>query len=133
MMLVALFKSLLHTTEGDTVWGKLKQKVVDAAEAPAHVAEGWCESAAEALEAHELAVAEKENEALQAQITAEQAKLDGRTKAAKELKAKLGNTNATGAEQPEGPVAEQSGQQTDGSALPASGTEQPISAEPSST
>jgi hypothetical protein len=89
MMLVALFKSLLHTAEGDTVWGKLKQKVVDAAEAPAHVAEGWYESAAEALEAHELAVLEKENETLQAQITAEQAKLDGRTKAAREAKAKL--------------------------------------------
>lgn len=87
MLMVALFKSLLHTAEGDTVWGKLKQKVVDAAESPAHVAEGWYESAAEALEAHELAVLEKENETLQAQITAEQAKLDGRTKAAREAKA----------------------------------------------
>lgn len=89
MMLVALFKSVLHTTEGDTVWGKLKQKVVETAEAPAHVAEGWYESAAEALEAHELAVLEAENAKLEAQIAAEQTKLDGRTKAAKELKAKL--------------------------------------------
>ena len=97
MMLVALFKSVLHTTEGDTVWGKLRQKVVETAEAPAHVAEGWYESAAEALEAHDLAVLEKENETLQAQITAEQTKLDGRTKAAKEMKARL-------EPQPEAPV-----------------------------
>lgn len=94
-MSIALFKSLLHTTEGDTVWGKLKQKVVDAAEAPAHLAEGWYNDAAEA---HELAVLEAENVKLQEQITAEQTKLDGRTKAAKEMKAKL-------EPQPEQPVA----------------------------
>jgi hypothetical protein len=88
-MSIALFKSILHTDEGETVWGKIRQKVVDAIEAPAHVAEGWYESAAEALEAHELAVLETENAKLQDQITAEQAKLDGRTKAAREAKAKL--------------------------------------------
>lgn len=97
-MSIALFKSLLHTTEGDTVWGKLRQKVVDAAEAPAHLAEGWYNDAAEALEAHELAVLEAENAKLQEQIAAEQTKLDGRTKAAKEMKAKL-------EPQPEQPVA----------------------------
>lgn len=104
-MSIALFKSILHTDEGEAVWGKIRQKVVDAVEAPAHVAEGWYESAAEALEAHELAVAEKENETLQAQITAEQAKLDGRTKAAKELKAKL-SPGADAAPSSSEPVAE---------------------------
>ncbi|TCK87349.1 hypothetical protein B0G74_7888 [Paraburkholderia sp. BL9I2N2] len=94
MMLVALFKSALATTEGESVWGKLRQKVVETAEAPAHVAEGWYESAAEALEAHELAVMEAENAKLQEQIAAEQTKLDGRTKAARQLKAKLDPTDA---------------------------------------
>lgn len=110
MLMVALFKSLLHTPEGETVWGKLKQKVVDASETPAHVAEGWYESAAEALEAHELAVLEKGNETLQAQITAEQAKLDGRTKAAREAKAKAADPAPDAAPsssepQPEAPSA----------------------------
>lgn len=87
-MTVALFKSVLLADEGDTVWDKLKQKVVDAAEAPAHLAEGWYTDAAEALEAHELAKLESDNAKLEANIAAEQVKLDGRTKAAKELKAK---------------------------------------------
>lgn len=97
-MSIAIFKSVLNATEGETVWGKLRQKIVDAAEAPVHLAEGWYNSAAEALEAHELAVLEAENVKLQEQITAEQTKLDGRTKAAKELKAKLGNGSASGAQ-----------------------------------
>lgn len=87
-MTVALFKSVLKTDEGDTVWDKLKQKIVDAAEAPAHIADGWYQDAAEALEAHELAKLEADNAKLEANIAAEQAKLDGRTKAARELKAK---------------------------------------------
>lgn len=88
-MSIAIFKSILTTDEGETVWDKLKQKVIDAAEAPAHLADGWFNSAAEALEAHELAVMEKENAALEAKIATEQTKLDGRTKAAKDLKSKL--------------------------------------------
>lgn len=87
-MTVALFKSVLHTTEGETVWTNLRQKVVEAAEAPAHIAEGWFADAKEALDAHELAKMEADNAKLEAQIAAEQVKLDGRTKAAKDLKAK---------------------------------------------
>lgn len=87
-MTVALFQSVLKTNEGETVWGSLKQKVVDAAEAPAHIAEGWFESAQDALDAHELASLEAENAKLEAKIAEEQVKLDGRSKAARDLKAK---------------------------------------------
>lgn len=87
-MTVALFQSVLKTNEGETVWGSLKQKVVEAAEVPAHVAEGWLEDAKEALADHEIAEIEASNEKLAAQIQSEQLKLDGRTSAAKALKAK---------------------------------------------
>jgi hypothetical protein len=87
-MTVALFQSVLKTNEGETVWGSLKQKVVDAAEAPAHIAEGWFESAQDALDAHELASLEADNAKLEAKIAEEQVKLDGRSKAARDLKAK---------------------------------------------
>jgi hypothetical protein len=87
-MTVALFQSMLKTNEGETVWGSLKQKIVEAAEAPAHITEGWFESAQDALDDHELTKMEGENAKLQEQIAAEQVKLDGRTSAAKALKAK---------------------------------------------
>lgn len=90
-MTIAVFKP------GGEVWGKLEQKVIDMAELPGHIAEGWFEKAQDALDAHDLAKLEAENVALEAQIAAEQAKLDGRTKAAKDLKAKSGNV-AAGAE-----------------------------------
>lgn len=87
-MTVALFNSVLKTDEGDTVWGKLKQIVVEGAEAPERIAQGWYKDAAEALDAHELTKLEADNAKLEASIAAEQVKLDGRTKAAKDLKAK---------------------------------------------
>jgi hypothetical protein len=88
-MSIAVFKPLESALdEGELVWGKLKQKVVDEAEHDAHIAAGWFGSAAEALDAADLAKLESENAALSAQIADEQAKLDGRTKAARELKAK---------------------------------------------
>jgi hypothetical protein len=91
-MSIALFKPLESADgEGETVWGSVSQKVIDEAELDAHVAAGWLTSALEAVEAVELAKLEKENAALQAQIADEQAKLDGRTKAARELKAKQGD------------------------------------------
>jgi hypothetical protein len=91
-MSIALFKPLESAAgEGETVWGTLAQKVIDEAEQADHIAAGWFGSAAEALDAAELAKLEKENAALQAQIADEQAKLDGRTKAARELKAKQGD------------------------------------------
>lgn len=105
-MTVALFKSVLKTDEGDTVWDKLKQVVVDAAEAPAHIADGWYQDAAEALEAHELAKLEADNAKLEANIAAEQAKLDGRTKAARGLKAKQDPNAATAASEPVAPVSD---------------------------
>jgi hypothetical protein len=90
-MSIAVFKPLEHALdEGELVWGSLKQKVVDESEHDAHIFAGWFATAGEALEAAELARLEKENAALEAQIVEEQAKLDGRTKAARELKAKLG-------------------------------------------
>lgn len=91
-MSVALFQSVLKTNEGETVWGSLKQKVVEAAEAPSHIAEGWFASAQDALDAHDLAKMEAENAKLAEQIAAEQVKLDGRTSAAKALKAKSAPT-----------------------------------------
>lgn len=81
-MTIAVFKP------GGDVWGKLEQKVIDMAELPGHIAEGWFEKAGDALDAHDLAKLEAENVALEAQIAAEQVKLDGRTKAARDLKAK---------------------------------------------
>lgn len=87
-MTVALFRSVLKTQEGETVWGSLKQKVAEAVEAPAHIAEGWFADAKEALADHEIATMENDNEKLAAQIESAQLKLDGRTKAAKDLKAK---------------------------------------------
>lgn len=95
-MSIAVFKPLEDAAgEGETVWGKLAQKVVDDSDQEAHVAAGWFASAQEALDAADLAKLEKENAALQAQIADEQVKLDGRTKAAKELKAKLGSAEET--------------------------------------
>jgi hypothetical protein len=89
-MSIAIFKPLEAAgEEGETVWGKLKQKIVSEAELAEHTAAGWVTEASEAMKAAELAKLEKENAALEAQIAAEQTKLDGRTKAAKELKAKL--------------------------------------------
>lgn len=95
-MTIALFKPLESAAdEGDLVWGKLKQKVVEEFEHAEHIAAGWFGSADDALEAAELAKLERENAALQAQIVEEQAKLDGRTKAARELKSKIaGDTPA---------------------------------------
>lgn len=91
-MSVALFQSVLKTNEGETVWGSLKQKIVEDAEVPEHLAAGWLQSARKAIEEHELAKLETSNAALEAQIAAEQVKLDGRTAAAKALKAKSGTT-----------------------------------------
>lgn len=90
-MSIALFKPLESANgEGIAVWGVLAQTVVDESEQDAHIAAGWFGSATEALDAAELAKLEKDNAALQAQIADEQAKLDGRSKAARELKAKQG-------------------------------------------
>jgi hypothetical protein len=94
-MSIAVFKPLEDAGEGEKVWGKLAQKVVDETEHDQHIASGWFASAQEALDAADLAKLEKENAALQAQIADEQVKLDGRTKAAKELKAKLSGTEET--------------------------------------
>lgn len=95
-MSIAVFKPLEDAAgEGELVWGKLRQKVVDETEHEQHIASGWFASAQEALDAADLAKLEKENAALQAQIADEQVKLDGRTKAAKELKAKLGSAEET--------------------------------------
>lgn len=88
-MTIAVFKP------GGDVWGKLEQKVIDMAELPGHIAEGWFEKAQDALDAHDLAKLEAENAKLAAQIADEQVKLDGRTKAARDLKAKSGNVEAT--------------------------------------
>jgi hypothetical protein len=82
-MTIAVFKP------GGTIWGALEQKVIDMVELPAHVAEGWFDSAKDALDASDLAKMEKDNAALAIQIADEQVKLDGRTKAARDLKAKL--------------------------------------------
>jgi hypothetical protein len=93
-MSIAVFKPLEHALdEGELVWGSLKQKVIDESEHDAHIFAGWFGSAGEALDAAELVKIEKENAALQAQIVEEQAKLDGRTKAARDLKAKLGEAS----------------------------------------
>lgn len=100
-MSVALFQSVLKTNEGETVWGSLKQKIVEDAEVPEHLAAGWLQSARKAIEEHELAKLETSNAALEAQIAAEQVKLDGRTAVAKALKAK----NAPVAETPVDPNA----------------------------
>lgn len=86
-MSIALFKSMLHTDEGEKVWGAIRQKVVEEAESATHVAEGWFESAADALESHKAAQTEAENAALQSQIDDATKKLDGRTKAARDAKA----------------------------------------------
>lgn len=95
-MSIALFKPLENAAgEGEKVWNTLAQKVVDETEHEQHIASGWFASAQEALDAADLAKLEKENAALQAQIADEQVKLDGRTKAAKELKAKLSGTEET--------------------------------------
>jgi hypothetical protein len=94
-MTIAVFKP------GGDIWGKLSQKVIDMAELPGHIAEGWFEKAGDALDAHDLAQMEAENVKLEAQIVAEQAVLDGRTKAARDLKAKAAATT----ESPDAPVA----------------------------
>jgi hypothetical protein len=82
-MTIAVFKP------GGTIWGALEQKVIDMAELPAHVAEGWFDSAKDALDASDLAKMEMDNAAAAAMIADEQVRLDGRTKAARDLKAKL--------------------------------------------
>jgi hypothetical protein len=92
-MSIALFKPLDSVVDFDPstmsiVWGSLVQIVVEGEDG---VPADWFTSAAEALDAAELAKIEKENAALQAQIADEQAKLDGRTKAARDLKAKQGD------------------------------------------
>jgi hypothetical protein len=90
-MSIALFKPLESAGEGEVVWGVLVQTIVEEDEQAELIAAGWFASAAEALDAVELAKLEKDNAALQAQIVEEQAKLDGRTKAARDLKAKQGD------------------------------------------
>ena len=70
-MTIAIFKPIADALgEGELVWGKLRQKVVDEIEHAEHIAAGWFTSAHEALEA-----AEKPEE-----------KVDGRTKAARDAK-----------------------------------------------
>lgn len=88
-MSIAVFKPIEDVIEeGEKVWGKLFQKVISRDELAAHKDAGWIESAADVIEAHDLAKMEAENAKLAEQIAAEQVKLDGRTKAAKDLKAK---------------------------------------------
>ncbi|MEI5996817.1 hypothetical protein H3V53_06265 [Paraburkholderia bengalensis] len=78
-MSIAIFKPfILAAQEGERVWEKLVQKVVEKHEVDAHVADGWHTDAATALEAANAAEVEQENAALQAQIDATKAKLDGR-------------------------------------------------------
>lgn len=87
-MSIAIFKPLEAAgEEGETVWGKLKQKVIDDVELSEHKVAGWFMDANEALTAADTAQVEKENAALQAQINDAQEKLDGRTKAGKAAKA----------------------------------------------
>lgn len=96
IMSIAVFKPIEDVIEeGEKVWGKLFQKVISRDELAAHKDAGWIESAADAIEAHDLKKMEAENAKLQEQIAAEQVRLDGRTKAAKDLKAKSGNVVAT--------------------------------------
>lgn len=87
-MSIAVFKPLLTAAgEGEKVWDRLVQKVVEEAELAEHAADGWLTDANEALAAADLAQTEQENAALQAQIDAATQKLDGRTKAGREAKA----------------------------------------------
>jgi hypothetical protein len=87
-MSIAVFKPLLTAAgEGEKVWDKLVQRVIDEAELAEHTAAGWLTDANEALTAADLAQTERDNAALQAQIDAATQKLDGRTKAGREAKA----------------------------------------------
>lgn len=87
-MSIAVFKPLLTAAgEGEKVWDRLVQKVVEEAELAEHTAAGWLTDADEALTAADLAQTEQENAALQAQIDAATQKLDGRTKAGREARA----------------------------------------------
>jgi hypothetical protein len=87
-MSIAVFKPLLTAAgEGEKVWDRLVQKVVEEAELAEHTAAGWLTDANEALTAADLAQTEQDNAALQAQIDAATQKLDGRTKAGREAKA----------------------------------------------
>lgn len=82
-MTVAIFKPIiLAVEEGERVWDKLVQKVVEKHEVDAHVADGWHTDAATALEAANAAEVEKDNAALQAQIDAAKTTLAKRTKKA---------------------------------------------------
>jgi hypothetical protein len=87
-MSIAIFKPLdLAAGEGEKVWGKLVQRVIDESELEAYKSEGWFTDANEALTAADTAAVEAENVALQSQIDEATKKLDGRTKAAREAKA----------------------------------------------
>jgi hypothetical protein len=71
-MTIAIFKPIADALgEGEVVWGKLVQKVVDEIEHAEHIAAGWFTSAHEALEAADVKPEEK---------------VDGRTKAARDAK-----------------------------------------------
>lgn len=87
-MSIAVFTTITGALgEGEKVWGKLIQKVVEEADVAAHTAEGWFTDANEALTAAETKTIEAENAALQTQIDDATKKLDGRTKAARDAKA----------------------------------------------
>ena len=87
-MSIAVFKPLLTAAgEGEKVWDRLVQKVIEEAELAEHTAAGWLTDANEALTAADLAQTEQENAALQAQTDAATQKLAGRTKAGREAKA----------------------------------------------
>lgn len=95
-MSIAVFKPLLTAAgEGEKVWDRLVQKVIDEAELAEHAAAGWLTDANEALTAADLAQTEQDNAALQAQIDVATAKLDGRTKAGKAAKAASADAGET--------------------------------------
>ena len=106
-MSIAIFKPfILAAQEGERVWEKLVQKVIEKDEVDAHVADGWHTDAATALEAANAAEVEQGNAALQAQIDDAKAKLDGRTKAGKAAKqAVQPEQPEQAAEQPSAPEA----------------------------
>ena len=91
-MSIALFKPLEAAAgEGEAVWSKIAQKVIHSDDVDAHVADGWLTSALEALEMAELMLLQKANQVLSNEVAEIQGKIDGRSKAARELKAKQGD------------------------------------------
>ena len=113
-MSIAIFKPFaLAAKEGERVWEKLVQKVVEKDEVDAHVADGWHTDAATALEAANAAEVEKENAALQAQIDTAKATLAKRGK-----KADAGNVQSAATDSSLPPIGSQTASESPESATP---------------